>query len=306
MPNKKPRKTSRNNVTRSCVRCKFKKVKCSGHLGPKPCDSCKVRNISADDCIFQPPTRRGPKKVVKNEVIKVGKNDSDDPPESFTDNNEFDAFLQFELFITRNRNHGTIVDGSNPRLHVPNPRQQHEPNPRQQHTPYPRQQHAPNPRQPNPRQHKYTSLNIDDNELGSEGRKALADALTSWNFHYYELGSERGKAFADDLDLYNNNPFFGSGAPSTCDFLGSSHTQVPPVQEALEVTTSVTSANELFSWPHLYEIIVLPHILLLPTSTKQTRSTRPTKQMRSTQPTKQTRSTQPTKQTRSTQPTKQT
>ncbi|CAG8623738.1 5877_t:CDS:2 [Gigaspora rosea] len=186
----------------------------------------QVRNISADDCIFQPPTRRGPKKVVKNEVIKVGKNDSDDPPESFTDNNEFDAFLQFdisanygirrsELFITRNRNHGTIVDGSNPRLHVPNPRQQHEPNPRQQHTPYPRQQHAPNPRQPNPRQHSFR--------------------------------------------------------PN-----------------------------------HIQQSSRVPHILLLPTSTKQTRSTRPTKQMRSTQPTKQTRSTQPTKQTRSTQPTKQT
>ncbi|CAG8719203.1 11469_t:CDS:2 [Gigaspora margarita] len=92
----KPRKTTRKNVTSTCERCRDKKIKCSGHLGPKPCNSCKKLNISADKCIFQPPKRRGPKKVVKNEVIKVGKNDSDDPPESFTDNNEFDAYLQFD------------------------------------------------------------------------------------------------------------------------------------------------------------------------------------------------------------------
>ncbi|CAG8547094.1 28193_t:CDS:2 [Dentiscutata erythropus] len=85
----KARKTSRKNVTRSCLTCKKKKVKCTGHLGPKPCENCKKRNISADDCIFEPPTRRGPQK--KKEVI-----DSNDPPESFTDNEEVDAFLQFD------------------------------------------------------------------------------------------------------------------------------------------------------------------------------------------------------------------
>ncbi|KAF0392559.1 hypothetical protein F8M41_010507 [Gigaspora margarita] len=259
----KPRKTTRKNATSTCERCRFKKIKCSGHLGPKPCNSCKKLNISADKCIFQPPTRRGPKKVVKNEVIKVGKNDSDDPPESFTDNNEFDAYLQF-VPDDQNFFSSQATETMPPTQDYMFSTQDNSMHPTQDNividlttyinlaavTPY---HLLPDDKL----QEEYTSMNINCYELGSEGRKALADALTSLNFHYNELGSDRGKALADDLDLYNNNPFFGFGAPSTCDFLDvpfGSTSQVPPRREALEVTNSVTSANEL-GLPHHYEII---------------------------------------------------